>query len=496
MFESVCLGREISKSDYKALEPQLREQLFAVQQEIRTLGIPVIVIIAGIEGAGRGGVVNMISNYMDEKGVRNHTFWRETDEEKERPYAWRFWRKMPKGGELATFFGGWYGPYIKKHAIGEMSDDKFKNIMHRWVNLEKALADSGTAIVKLWLHIDKPTFEKRRDQRIADDEERHFVPLDTKILDRYDEQVASASLAIKITDKIEASWTLIDAKDKRFRDATIAQTIIAEVQKVIDIKKDRRKNTSVQSTSTSTISTINAIDLTKTISDEDYSTELKKLSKELAELTYTAYKKGISSTLIFEGCDAAGKGGVIRRVTGGIDARITQVIPVSAPTDVELAHHYLWRFWNHIPLNGFVTIYDRSWYGRVLVERVEGYATPYEWGRAYAEINDFEEQLTEDNHILLKFWLHVSPEEQLKRFKEREKVKWKNYKITDEDWRNRDKQPQYNEAADEMFLRTNTSNAPWHIVPSENKKYARIKVMKIFKKTLEEAIKRSEKKKK
>ncbi len=492
MFESVCLGREISKKEYKAIEDELRTQLFDAQQKARKANIPVIIILSGLTGAGRGGVVNMISNFMDEKGIRNHTFWRETDEESERPYAWRFWRKMPKNGEIATFFGGWYGDYIRQLACEEITQDKFENIMHRWVSLEKALTASGVAIIKLWLHIDKETFKDRHEHRVKHNEERHFAPLDTQIHNRYDEIVKSAALAIKITDKVNASWTLIDAKNSRFRDATIARTIASEISKAVAIKKKRADGT-VLHTPTTNISTINAIDLTKTISNDDYSKELKKLSKEIGELTYIAYQKGISSTIIFEGSDAAGKGGVIRRLSNSIDARITQVIPISAPTEIELAHHYLWRFWNHIPLNGFITIYDRSWYGRVLVERVEGFASPYDWGRAYAEINDFEDQLTENNHILLKFWLYVSPDEQLRRFKEREEIAWKNYKLTDEDWRNREKQDLYNEAADEMFLRTNTANAPWHVIPSESKKYARIEVLKIYKKRLEKAIKESKK---
>ena len=205
-------------------------------------------------------------------------------------------------------------------------------------------------------------------------------------------------------------------------------------------------------------------------------------------LIIRAYKKGISSTLIFEGWDAAGKGGAIRRLTAGTDARITRVIPISAPSDEELAHHYLWRFWRHIPRAGFITIYDRSWYGRVLVERVEKLTPKEDWARAYAEINHFEHQLTNNGNILLKFWLHISPEEQLRRFREREAIPWKRYKITDEDWRNRDKWPEYARAADEMFLRTSTEDAPWHVVPAENKKYARLMVLRIYRDALKRAL--------
>ena len=232
------------------------------------------------------------------------------------------------------------------------------------------------------------------------------------------------------------------------------------------------------------------MDLSKTCERGAYKRELSLLQAELSDLTYRAYRKGISSTLVFEGWDAAGKGGAIRRLTAGIDARITRVIPISAPTDEELAHHYLWRFWRHIPMAGFVTVYDRSWYGRVLVERVENLTPPSDWRRAYAELNDFEEQLQEHNNILVKYWLHISPEEQLRRFREREETPWKEYKITAEDWRNREKLPAYLNAADEMFSRTSTETAPWNIIPAEDKKYARLEIIRIYRDALKRALKK------
>ena len=236
------------------------------------------------------------------------------------------------------------------------------------------------------------------------------------------------------------------------------------------------------------LNTLEVIDLSKTIERDVYKKELKSLQKELQELTFEAYRKQISSTLLFEGMDAAGKGGTIRRLLGGVDARIARVIPISSPTDEELAHHYLWRFWRHIPGAGFVTIYDRSWYGRVLVERVEKLTPRTDWSRAYAEINHFEQQLVRNNNILLKFWLHISPDEELRRFREREQTPWKRHKITPEDWRNREKWDQYVTAADEMFLRTSTAYAPWRIISAEDKKYARVEVLKAWRDALRKAL--------
>jgi polyphosphate kinase 2 (PPK2 family) len=175
--------------------------------------------------------------------------------------------------------------------------------------------------------------------------------------------------------------------------------------------------------------------------------------------------------------DAGGKGGAIRRITNAIDARLYQTIPIAAPTDEEKDHHYLWRFWRHIPRSGRVTVYDRSWYGRVLVERVEGFATEAEWKRAYLEINEFEEQLVESGIILFKFWMHIGQDEQLRRFKAREEVPYKQHKITDEDWRNREKWDQYKAAVNEMVIRTSTEYAPWELIPGNDKPYARIAVL-------------------
>jgi len=192
--------------------------------------------------------------------------------------------------------------------------------------------------------------------------------------------------------------------------------------------------------------------------------------------------------LLFEGNDAAGKGGSIRRITQALDARTYRIIPVAAPTEEERAQPYLWRFWRHLPRKGRVAIFDRSWYGRVLVERVEGFCTHADWMRAYGEINDFEEQLVRNRTVVIKFWLAISQEEQLKRFKEREKIGFKRFKITEEDWRNREKWPLYEQAVCDMIDRTSTEIAPWTLVEANNKWYARLKVLKTVCTRIEKAL--------
>ena len=497
MFESAALGRSYPAKEYAALENDLRMKLFKAQGTCIEHKLPVLITIAGVDGSGRGAVANMLSEWMDAKTIRNHVFWMQTDEERTRPEAWQFWNKLPAGGEIGVFLGGWYGGTIRRFCCGDIGEREFNASMERWRRLEHKLASSGTVIVKLWLHLGKKVQKARLKDRLKHQEIHHFTPYDKKSAENYDGLVSAAAKAITLTDRVDAPWTVIDAYDGNFRNASVARAIIAAVEAAVAVKRQNAVPvvpTKASEEEIGQISALDASDLSRTCERGVYKKELAELQSELYDLTYKAYKKGISSTILFEGWDAAGKGGAIRRLTAGIDARITRVIPVSAPTDEELAHNYLWRFWRHIPRAGFVTIYDRSWYGRVLVERVEKLTQPEDWKRAYAELNDFEEQLQEHNNILLKFWLHISPDEQLRRFKEREEIPWKNYKITPDDWRNREKWPAYVEAADEMFLRTSTEYAPWHIIPAEDKKCARLDVIRIYRDALRKALEQKKKK--
>jgi polyphosphate kinase 2 (PPK2 family) len=226
-----------------------------------------------------------------------------------------------------------------------------------------------------------------------------------------------------------------------------------------------------------------------TLTKAAYKKELLKYQGQLNILMRSPeFKKRMSLVVAYEGADAGGKGGNIRRVTAALDARYYNIIPVAAPTDEEKVQPYLWRFWRHVPGKGRVTIFDRTWYGRVLVERVEGYCSEADWMRAYSEINDFEEQLVRNNILIVKFWLAISKEEQLRRFKEREKIGFKRFKITEEDWRNREKWDAYEQAVCDMVDRTSTDIAPWTIVEGNSKYYARIKVLKTLCDTIEAAL--------
>ena len=411
-------------------------------------------------------------------GIRNHTFWLETDEEKKRPEAWRYWRALPGKGEMAVFFGGWYSEPVRKFCCGGLDENDFNRRMQRWARLERALAASGTLIVKFWLHIGKKAHKERLVQRLKHKGHRSFTPYDKKSEENYDALVSAAAKAITITDRAYAPWTLIDAFDANFRNVAVTRALTAALSSAVAARKTLVQDAPVVTTQVcpegsggperddaAAFSALDAVDLGNAREHSEYKKKLAALQEDIYALTYKAWKHGISSTLVFEGWDAAGKGGAIRRLTAGMDARIVRVIPISAPTDEELAHHYLWRFWRHVPMAGFVTVYDRSWYGRVLVERVEGLTPSADWKRAYAEINDFEAQLREPHNIVVKYWLHISREEQLR-------AKWlrhKQYKITGQDWRNRENSRLLHGGAEEMFARTSAGEAPWHIVPAEVK---------------------------
>ena len=490
MFESAALGRCYPQEDVERIENEVRMKLFAAQGKCLAQHIPLLIIIDGVDGSGRGAVANMLSEWMDAKSVRDHVFWLQTEEERTRPEAWRFWNKMPAAGEIGVFLGGWYGNTIRRVSCGDISESAFSEEMYRWRRFEQMLVASGMVIVKFWLHLSRKVHKNRLKERLKERNVHHFTPYDKKSSEHYDELVSAAAKAITLTDGESAPWTIIDAFDSKFRNISVAQSIIGAVEKGVALRAQTVDFDLPDVAAEERVPVLGTLDLTKTCEYSLYKRELGRLQEDIYDLTFRAYKRGISTTILFEGWDAAGKGGAIRRLTAGIDARITRVIPISAPSDEELAHHYLWRFWRHIPRAGFVTIYDRSWYGRVLVERVEKLTPPRDWQRAYAELNDFEEQLQEKGNILLKFWLHISSDEQLRRFREREETPWKQYKITPDDWRNRDKKDAYVEAAEEMFMRTSTVHAPWHLIPAEDKKYARIEVLRTYRDALKKALSR------
>ncbi|MBK1733216.1 polyphosphate:AMP phosphotransferase [Thiococcus pfennigii] len=497
MFEATKLGRSVTKQDFKAQQEALRTQLLAVQRELTQTNMPVVILLAGLEGAGKGGVTNRLNQWLDTRGVQTFAFWDETDEERARPRYWRFWRSLPERGQLAILFGGWYQMPIEHRFRGLCTDAELDAELNRIVDFERMLTQDGALIVKFWFHMSEADQKARLKALSRDDRSRwKMLPDKSKFSEHYQEFEHVAERVILHTDRGISPWYLIEATDRRYRDLTVGKTLLQAIKARLSHPEPEdppsaSKGLDLPDVETAQVTLIDQLDLTQRLGRDEYKKALHSLQDELNELAWQAYKAKRSTVMVFEGVDAAGKGGAIGRITGAIDARLYRALPIAAPTDEEIAHHYLWRFWRHIPRAGYLTIYDRSWYGRVLVERVEdGLASNAEWRRAYSEISRFEEQLVESGIILFKFWLQISQEEQLRRFEEREQVAYKRYKITAEDWRNREKWPAYKAAANEMIARTSTETAPWSLIEAEDKRFARIKVLRILCDGLKDALQR------
>ncbi|UCE90665.1 MAG: polyphosphate:AMP phosphotransferase [Pseudomonadota bacterium] len=477
------MGRTLTKDEFKAKESDLRAQLLAVQRALAEATVPVVLVVYGVSGAGKEQVVDRLNKWFDTRGVETHAFWDETDEDLARPRYWRYWRALPPRGAIAIVFGGWYMEPVEQHALGELSDAQLDDEMNRAAGLEHTLSQDGALIIKLWFHLTGETQSKRLKKRRDDATHAESAARERKLAKRRDEFLAAAERAIRLTDTGKCPWYLIESDNKYYRDLAVGETLVRAMQQRLQEHRgvDRRAqiHSPVPETAeTPSITILDHVDLSEHLDNDDYRDQLKMLQTRLRKQAWAAYEKKHSTVVVLEGWDAAGKGGAIRRLAAGIDARLYRSISVAAPTDEELAHHYLWRFWRRVPRAGYVTIYDRSWYGRVLVERVEGFASPHEWMRAYQEINDFEEQLTQHGIVLSKFWLQIDQGEQLQRFEERGRVPWKQHKITDEDWRNREKWDQYKQAVNDMVEHTSTGGAPWTLVAANDKKHARIQVLK------------------
>lgn len=498
MFEATKVGRAVSKQDFKEQQETLRTELLAAQRELRAAGVPLLILISGVEAAGKGEVVNRLNEWLDARGVQTFAFWDESDEERERPRFWRFWRSLPPRGEVAILFGGWYQTPIEHRFHDLCSDAELDAELNRIVDFERTLTQDGVLIVKFWFHMSEQSQRSRLKELSRDDRSRwKMMPDKSRFSEHYAAFEQIAERVIMHTDRGSSPWYLIEAGERRYRDLTVGKTLLHAMRARLAEPLPEEPTLAVggpelPSGEQAQITLLDQLDLSRALDRADYKSELKRLQAELNELAWMAYNRKRSIVLVFEGVDAGGKGGAIRRITRAIDARLYRAIPIAAPTDEEKAHHYLWRFWRHIPRAGHITIYDRSWYGRVLVERVEGFARVAEWRRAYSEINRFEEQLVDGGVILLKFWLHISQDEQLNRFRDRENVPYKQYKITDEDWRNREKWPQYKEAVNEMVVRTSTRHAPWTLVEGNDKPYARVKVLRTICDAINEALQESE----
>ncbi|MDJ0942660.1 MAG: polyphosphate kinase [Kiloniellales bacterium] len=519
MFETAELGRKVAKRDFKRLAPPLREELLELQERLRRgRDFQVILLFSGVDGGGKGETVGLLNEWMDPRWLMTRAYDEPRDAERERPEFWRYWRDLPPAGRIGMFLSAWYHATLLDRVYNGIDDAAFVRRLDRIIAFEHALARNGALILKFWMHLSASAQEARLKSLEHDPlTKARVTPCDWENWRNYPKFIAAAEPLITRTNRGMAPWSIVEGADPFYRGLTVAtilrdalaQRLSESAQQALPAKpakskkktgKNKKKNgkngnlgqapkaEARRPGPAESITVLSGLDMTRKLDKATYQQTLPELQAQLHRLHIRAKEQGVSSILVFEGMDAAGKGGAIRRIQEGLEPRNYQVHGIAAPTEEELAQHYLWRFWRHLSPAGRVTIFDRSWYGRVLVERIEGFATEDEWRRAYAEINDFESQLIEHGIVLIKYWMHITRKEQLARFKLREKTPHKRWKLTEEDWRNRAKWELYEAAVNDMVQYTSTSAAPWHLVEGNDKLFARVKVVEIFCKRLAAAL--------
>jgi polyphosphate:AMP phosphotransferase len=493
MLESAEIGHRISKADYALEEPKLREALLNAQWDLSQSGRgPVLLVISGVEAGGRGETANKLTEWMDPRHIRVVAFGPRTGDDLMHPLPWRYWRALPPSGRVGIFMNAWYTETLVARLRGKISEARLQLHLEAIRHHERMLADEGVVLLKFWIHLSKKDQERRLERLEKDPRTSWRVTRrDWAAWRVYSKSHKLWEHVLRDTSTGEAPWYVVEGTDDRYRHMTVGKILLEAMQRTFKAKGPpaaSRAITPVAPSVVDNVKLIRALDLSKALPDREYAREIEKYQGKLAKLTRHRRFAGRSLILVFEGADAAGKGGAIRRVTAALDAHRYVTVPVAAPTDEERAHPYLWRFWRQVPPLGGIAIFDRSWYGRVLVERVEGYCSVADWMRAYDEINQFEEQLTDGGAVVVKFWLQISEKEQLERFRAREKISFKRFKITADDWRNRKKWSAYEKAVCDMVDRTSTEIAPWTLVEAEDKNYARVKILRTIQRRLEAAL--------
>jgi polyphosphate:AMP phosphotransferase len=495
MFESADLDHTIDKATYQREEPKLRAALLNAQYDLAQLGkYPVLIVIGGVDGAGKGETVGLLTEWMDPRHIQTHAFPEPSDEERERPPMWRFWRALPPKGKIGILFGAWHTEPLVRRVLGQSSRAELDQSIAEITRFEKMLADEGTLILKFWFHLSKAQQKVRLRALEKDPDTRWRVTkADWQRFKLYDSFRRVSEHFLRQTSTAEAPWVVVPGADPCYRSLTVGRQLLTAMRERLDGKAAVKvpERAAPPLPALDKMSVLRSLDLDQALDKKAYEKALEKWQGRLNVLSRNPRFRKLAVVLVFEGNDAAGKGGAIRRITAALDARQYQGIPIAAPTSEERAQPYLWRFWRHIPRRGRFAIFDRSWYGRVLVERVEGFCSEADWMRAYPEINDFESQLARNGVVVVKFWLAISKAEQYKRFKAREQIEFKRFKITEEDWRNRKKWDAYEVAVCDMVDRTSTDIAPWTLVEANDKYFARIKVLKTLCGAIDAALKRA-----
>lgn len=492
MANSISVDRKMKFQNFKRSE--LAEKLGRLSRICNDLDIPILIIVDGWESSGRGFVIKDLCREFAAKNFDVDVFDKDESYDDKFPFIRKFWINVPQKGKIKIFDRSFYYKIFEKK---NLSDKKIQERIDSIKSIEKALFDDQTIILKFFLNVDKKE-QKKRIEKLEDSfkEDFYIDGLDLDEQKNYKDYEKHFKKTLKATDFPYARWEIVDSNDKKSASKEVLGLAIDRISQGMErVIRQREENENNKRDYVSSSNILQNIDLSKTISDDEYEEKKDKLQDEVAKIMYKYYQKGISQVLVFEGVDAAGKDGAIERLIKEVDPRLYKVHGISAPSKEELSRNYLWRFFTKLPKDGYIGIFSRSWYGRVMVERVEGFAKTNEWDRAYGEMLDMEKQIYDHGSLVLKFFVTIDKDEQLKRFKDRQRNPDKQYKITDEDWRNRDKWDDYIEAMNEMLERTNANYAPWIIVEGNCKKYARIKVMEEYIKAAKDHLKKLENKK-
>ncbi|MFN3200481.1 MAG: polyphosphate:AMP phosphotransferase [Bradymonadia bacterium] len=486
-FDDVEKPSPITRKDYEAQEIELRERLLSAQARLKESKHPVLILFSGVDKAGKGTMVNLLNEWMDPRNITTRAFDTPTQGERERPDFWRFWKDLPPRGEIGLYLSAWYSRPLVDRVYKRIKKSVFREKLDEICTLENMLVDDGALIIKIWLHLDKADQKSRLESLEGDRLQRWRVKeKDWENWGRYDRFIKYSEQIVDATHSVRAPWHIVDASDPRRRNLNVGALILEAIEQRLNGVTPAPEPARPWPAPANPL--LPTLDMRQQLPKADYKHQLAEAQRHLHILHRRTQAEHKSAVVVFEGWDAAGKGGAIRRILPALDARHFRIVPVAAPTKEELDHHYLWRFWNHIPRDGRVTFFDRSWYGRVLVERVEGFATDAEWQRAYREINLFEQELVEHGVIVQKFWIHITPDEQKRRFDARAITPHKSWKLTAEDWRNREKWGAYEVAVEDMLQRTHTPLAPWTVIEGNDKRFARIKVLEALRDRFELAL--------
>ncbi|MGI9522833.1 MAG: polyphosphate:AMP phosphotransferase [Hyphomicrobiaceae bacterium] len=495
MFEALQSEYVIEKDEFKAIVPELRDELIDAQLALlEKPKFPVVVLISGMDFPGRSAAARRLMSWMDPRHVRLYAHFWVREEELSHPRMWRFWRVLPPKGKIGLFLNSWYDGPVSNYLVGDLTEAQYRAQLHQIMSFERMLTEEGVVFLKFLFYLPKKeNLENLRDVasdkitswKLSDEDGR----IARQFLKQYDRTVDVLEEVLSQTSTPFAPWIPLRSTDQRYRDITVSQRLVDALRRRMSFEGQEISPGGFNAYgSEHSHDVFDSLEMDQKLEKDDYKKRLKKMQRRVGKLTIADKFEKRGLVVIFEGNDAAGKGGCIRRLVAALDPRMINLASIAAPSDEERAQPYLWRFWRQIPEHGRIVIFDRSWYGRVLVERVEGFCSRSDWLRAYHEIRGFEEELSEHGLIVVKFWLTIDRSEQLRRFKARQETPYKQHKITEEDWRNRDKWDDYRVAVRDMVNRTSTSNAPWTLVAANDKRSARISVLETIAQRIEAEI--------